>query len=852
MTDSPTHPPALTLGFMAQACGGDLRGGSPTRALEYIVTDSRHVVGPRSLFVALVGERFDGHDYLESVAQRGVEAALVERGRPTPEGLATIAVEDTLAALQAIAAAWRRALATPILAITGSNGKTIVKEMLASILATKRTLHRSPGSYNSQLGVALSLLELRPEHDLGLIEAGISEVGEMERLRAMIQPDFGVLTNIGTAHIAGLGPKPNIAREKSALFTEIDATSGWLVLPSAGEQYAPLRRLAQKLPTTYAEVCDHDDAPSVAEMVTVMGGVYDEETGWRFQARLPDGATHDFTLHAAGAHNLDNAAVALAAAWRLGVSPQVMRTGLAGFDVAPMRLEIHTTPEGVTLLNDAYNADPVSARAALSTLRQHAGTQRTIAILGDMLDLGELAEPAHLDLGAAVVEARVDRLISVGEWAEALASGARRAGMPAEHVYVARDLEQVHQRLRRMVRPRDVVLFKASRAIGLERAAARLLESVGPTQLRIDLGAIRQNYHALRQRLGGVPIMAVVKSFGYGNDATRVSFELVRQGVAALAVAYPDEAIPLRRAGIDVPILVNNTLAQEADKIVAYGLTALVYSREVARQLQREAQRTNQRVPIHLKIDTGMRRVGVRPGEVSEFLAWLAGCDRLTITGVMTHFAAADMASEDAFTHRQIEAFEWTLQAVKAHGVTDAVRHAANTSAAWRFPQARYDMVRVGLGLYGLHPSEDVAATARGTRPALAMTTRVIHLQDLEVGETVGYGRTWRAERPTRLATIAVGYNDGFARFMSNGGEVMIHGVRCPVAGNVCMDATMVDVTDIAAQVHVGDEVVLFGQRGEHELPIETLAARGGTISYEILCNISSRVRRIFVHDEDA
>jgi Alr-MurF fusion protein len=297
---------------------------------------------------------------------------------------------------------------------------------------------------------------------------------------------------------------------------------------------------------------------------------------------------------------------------------------------------------------------------------------------------------------------------------------------------------------------------------------------------------------------------------------------------------------------LEVPILVLNTLAQEADKIVKYGLTALVYSREVADALERQAAQAGATVEVHVKIDTGMHRVGVRPADAVAFFSWLSERPHLRTSGVMTHLASADEAHQDGFSQLQLERFESALTALRAADLCPPLIHAANTSATWRLPHARYDLVRLGLGLYGIDPSPDVTADTHDTRPAMRFVTQIIHTQVVEAGESVGYGRSWVAPSDRKIATIAAGYNDGFARFMSNGGEVLIHGQRCPIVGKVCMDVSMVDITDVD-NAAVGDEVVLFGEQGGAAISVDELAARGHTISYELLCNISPRVRRIFV-----
>jgi alanine racemase len=842
--------PRLTLKTVAELSGGTIlsRGDSSSGELliSEVGTDSRGAFARRSLFVALKGERFDGHGFVKSAHRKGAAAAMVSRksqiGPDDVPGMALIQVDDTLAALQRLAAGWRALFEIPVVGITGSNGKTVVKDMLSSILAQERTVYRSPGSYNSQIGVALSLLGIRAEHEVAVIEAGISRVGEMARLEAMIRPTLGVITNIGLAHAAGLGDLETTAREKLRLFEHFDDEA--LVVPADCE---PLN--AFELPGEAVEFAVESGTAGAAVLVE---DVEAKAQGFDFTARFADQSRHEFSLNIPGRHNLENAAAAIAAAGRLGASVESMRRGLAGFELSPLRLEMHTTQGGITFINDAYSSDPTSARAALSVLKHYAGEQRTVAILGDMLDLGARSAAAHADLGRIVAHSGIDRLICFGERAEGVGRSAVDAGFDAGHVRYVAALDDLNELLEDELVPGDVVLFKASRSIGLERAAERLLESVAPARLRVDLDAIRENFHALQRRLGpDSGVIAVVKSFGYGNDATRVSQTLAREGVAALAVAYADEGIPLRKRGLSLPILVTNALASEADKLVKYELTPFVYSMQVVEALCEQAQRcgargVEKRVSVHLEVDTGMNRVGLKPGEVVDFARRVAALDQIEIAGVMTHLAAADDPAEDAFTREQLRVFRGVLSDLRAAGVDPGMVHAANTAGAWRFAEARFDAVRVGLGLYGLSPSAAVGSQADGTRSALEFSTRVIHLKEVAAGESVGYNRTWFAESARRIATIAVGYNDGFPRFMSNGGEVLVGGVRCPVVGNVCMDVSMVDVTDVD-DVQVGDEVVIFGRQGSEAVMVEEIARRGGTISYEVLCNISTRVRRIFV-----
>lgn len=813
--------------------GGTLVRGAPGAEVDHYEIDSRNPMREgATMFVALRGANFDGHDFLEEVSANATYA-LVDRVHADSEAEfeGVVAVDDTLAALQAIAAEWRRRFGGQVVGITGSNGKTIVKEMVAAIVGRDRTTYRSPGSFNSQVGVPLSVLGIRDEHLVAVIEAGISEPGEMQLLEPIIAPDIGIFTNVGEAHAAGFGDLETTAAEKSKLFARLN---GPLIWNGDDEQ---LRHLYAESGLRFGESKDADYR---------IGSVEPDGEGFRFSLRFPTGEDHEFRLGVPGRHNVWNAAAAIACADTLGVPVETIRDGLADFELSPMRMEMATTQGGVTLLNDAYSSDPVSAAAALNALVHYAAGQRTIAILGDMLDLGASTESAHSELGALVARLGIDHLVCVGPLARTAGHSAVAHGFPFSRLWEANEQDELNELLSEIVKPGDYVLFKGSRAVGLERAAQSLLESVAPARLYVDLAAIRENVQAIRRRIShDTSVMAVVKSFGYGNDSNRVALTLVRAGVDAFMVAYPDEAIPLRRRGIDVPILVSNVRGSEADKIAKYDLTALVFNTSVLEALESEAARRQSTVPVQVEVDTGMNRLGLEPDDVVEFCDRIASYPHLRFDGLMTHFAAADDPQEDEFTRGQIAAFEHVLADVRSAGHEIRVVHAANTAAAWRFPEARYDMVRIGLGLYGVHPSDEVGQETEGVQPALEFVTEIIAVRTVTDGESVSYGRTWRADGDRRIATIAVGYNDGFPRYMSNGGEVLVRGQRCPVVGNVCMDATMVDVTEVT-DATTGDEVVLFGTRGDQTVTIEEIARRGGTINYEILTSVSPRVRRIF------
>lgn len=808
-------------------------------ALSGVSIDTRKPTGEDFIFWAIQGRHFNGNDFAEEALAAGVRAAVVNRDdlfeKEIPERATVIQVPDTLAALQDLAAWYRNCFRVPVVGITGSNGKTLVKEMLASILCLERKTYRSPLSYNTQVGAALGLLGMRPEHEVALIEAGISLPGEMDRLERMIRPDHGILTIISKAHIGGLGSLQNTLEQKLRLFKNLNKDS-FLLLNADDPLIARFNGGFRAGVVTFGL---SDDADARAEDVVSLPG-----RGHRFVMRLFE-RTVEVTLPVPGRFNILNALAAAAAATLLGASPEAIRKGLEEFHPSPMRLEMHTTVTGVTLINDTFNSDPASMKGALDVLAKVGKGRRKIAILSEMLDLGLHSREEHLAVGKDVVRGAVDRLITVGENAALIGLAAEREGMNSRFITNTRSYNEAAAELDKMMNRGDVVLFKGSRWFRLERIAKELVGSIGPTRLVVNLDGIATNIKTVRGIVGdNVEIMPVVKSFGYGNDSIRASKVALENGVNYLAVAFPDEGTTLRENRIDAPILVFNVLAEEADKIVRYGLSAAVSSLELAEALNQAATGRG-KVPVHLKIDTGMGRSGVWWEEAVPFVERVVGMKNLKVEGLMTHFSCADDPSSDDYTLGQIHAFDAILAELKAQGHSFRYVHAANSAAAVRFPQTHYNMVRPGLGIYGLYPSDAIRSMIH-LEQVITFSTKIAQIKEHPPGRPISYNRRFTTTRPSRIATIHVGYNDGYPRFQSNKGQVLVRGRRVPVVGTVCMDATMIDVTDLP-EATVGDEVVLIGKQGAEEILADEIAANGNTINYEIVCKISPRVTRIFV-----
>ncbi len=813
--------------------------GSGQGPVSGISIDTRKPMGPNNVYWSIKGPHFNGNDFAHEALRSGAKAVVVSDpsvfDQLAPVDATVIETADTVVALQKLATEYRKAFSIPVIGITGSNGKTLVKEMLASILCLDRKTYRSPLSYNTQIGAALGLLGMRRDHEIAIIEAGISLPGEMERLEKMIRPDHGILTVISKAHIGGLGTLEKTFEQKKELFKNLTPSS-FLVLNADDDISMALEG------ETKARVITFGFSPRAD--VQALHWQEHPGKGSTFRMKLFDQEL-EINLSASGRFNILNALAASAAAGMLGVPPSLIQQGLAEFRPSPMRLEIHTTVTGVTLINDTYNSDPASIRGALDVLGKIGAGRRKIAIISEMLDLGLHSMEEHLAVGREVARVNVDHLITVGENAALIGRAAAQEGLSKNRIANARSYDEAARELEKIMNSGDVVLFKGSRWFRLERLARELVGSIGPTRLIVDLDAIASNIKAIRSIAGpGVEIMSVVKSFGYGNDSIRTSRVALDNGVTYLAVAFPDEGASLRENRVDAPILVFNVLPEQVDKIVRYDLSAVVASEDLAEALNCAAS-CSRRIKTHIKIDTGMGRSGVWHEEADRFVEHVSQLHNLEVEGIMTHFSSADDPDSDDYTLAQVKAFDDLLDRLHRKGHSFRYVHAANTSALVRFPQTRYNMVRPGLAIYGMYPSDAVRDLVR-LEQVVTFTTKISQIKEHPPGRCISYNRRFVTCKDSRIATLNVGYNDGYPRFQSNVGEVLVRGRRAPVVGTVCMDTIMIDVTHIP-DACIGDEVVLIGRQGPEEVLADEIARNGSTINYEIVCKISPRVTRIFL-----
>lgn len=830
----------ITIDVLASVVKGHLTGAEGgAEVIDTIATDTRQLSSGNVAFIALRGPNHDGNSFVSEAVEKGASVVVVSDRQAIPESVPAILVEDGLVALQTLAAWWRDQFEGQLVVIVGSNGKTVVKEMANDILAPVRRVCRSPRSYNSQVGVALSLLLLEADADVALIECGVGQPGEMNVLRKMVRPDIGVFTYMGKAHLAGFGTRSRICTEKLLMF---DGFSGRLVMhdsvrPFQAELESFLETNDEPPVITWVGTSESSDL-CVTRVERVIDGI-------AMTLSQPLEENLNIRLQSYAEHDAGNAACAAALGRIVGVSDDRIKDGLESFQPEPMRIEVHTSESGITLINDSYSSDPLSSASALHTLARLAKGRRSIAVLGSMRELGEASKREHRDIGRQVAELDIDYLITVGEDARAIATGALEAGFPPERIRTSNDNAECAAHLERVTTSDDVVLVKASRPLRLEWTAESLLEAVSPTRVYIDLQAIADNVRRVRDWIGPrVALFAVVKSFGYGSDAVRVSEMLELQGIDYLYVAYPDEGAALRRRGIQTPILVGNILPDETDKLAKWGMSAVAATVGLIDRLNESAIQMGTHIPVHVKVDTGMSRYGLEPDELVDFAELVAERPGLHLEGLMSHMSSSGDRTHDAFSLRQIDLFEQAATQLKAAGVCPKFLHLANSAGLIRFPQAHFSAVRIGLGLYGCLDADRGPVGSPALTPAISLHSRLVNIREIEKGRAVGYMRSFKTKKRTRVGLVALGYNDGLPWTLSNRGMMWIRGSRAPIVGRVCMDVTMVDLTDIPA-AQIGDDVVIYGSGEEGEPTVADVAELAGTIPYEILCRLSPRVQRI-------
>lgn len=858
----------ITARELARITGGSLTGDD-SLGVTGIMTDSRVPgAGPEMLFIALRGPNHDGHKYIEPLYGRGVRLFLVDTvpaSHPEMTGAGFVRVENTLEALHCLAK-WRRdSFSGKVIAVTGSAGKTIVKEWLAGTMSTVRSVIRSPKSYNSQVGVALSLMNLDERYEVAIIEAGISRPGEMERLARIIRPDTVIITNIGDAHGENFTGREEIAAEKLKLVAgarlvicnaddEIirkEMTSAhheiplftWSLSGSAatlsGSSSTPTGSIS---PLSGSAATPPGSSFTPAGSTSLRSGsaatlsVEADETsgnGRILRCTLAD-RSFEAVIPFADQASAENAVSVIACCVAENMPSEVITKGMAELPAVAMRMEVKRGRNGCTLIEDYYNSDPASLGMALDFLRTHARGKTTL-ILSDFRQIGGDEQLLYEGVARAVRGAGIDRFIGIGE-----ALTRQRAGFLPGSLFFS-STQECSEAIRDLQFRDETILIKGARVFGLERISGLLVRQLHQTRLEINMNAVVHNLNEFRHLLKpGTGVIAMVKAFAYGSGSAEIASLLEYNGVKCFAVAYADEGVALREAGITSPVIVMNPDESVMELIIHHNLEPEIYSFESYTAFASAARRYGLlHYPVHIKLDTGMHRLGFGIKDIDELTGRLAGQQHLKVVSLFSHLAASEDPDHDAFTRRQARLLTETAVRMKAALGYGFSLHLLNSSGISRFPEYQFDMIRLGIGLYGIGRYEGLMLRHTGR-----FVTAVSQVRSVPAGEPVSYGCRGAAEHDREIAVIPVGYADGLRRELGYGrGSLFIRGRRVPITGSICMDMCMADVTGL--DVRAGDETEVFGAN----ISIEEIASLCNTIPYEILTSIPPRVKRIYVNE---
>ncbi|QCR24279.1 bifunctional UDP-N-acetylmuramoyl-tripeptide:D-alanyl-D-alanine ligase/alanine racemase [Pontibacter sp. SGAir0037] len=791
--------------------------------VQQLFTDSRKLSqSAGTLFFAIKGTWNDGHRYLASLYEQGVRQFVVEKAseelKQELKEANILEVKDSLKALQDVAAWHRKQFSIPVIGITGSNGKTIVKEWLAQLLSADEQVVKSPRSYNSQLGVPLSVWQLNSNHTLGIFEAGISLPGEMDNLQSIIQPTWGIFTNIGSAHDEGFASRQQKVAEKLKLFS----ATALLFYCSDHELIHQAVKEKQLKTFTWSRSREADVTISGMTAAGHKTIVVYNYLGQKQRLAIP------FTDEA----SVENVLHCLAVLLYRGLPLNEIQDRLDRLHPVAMRLEMKEAINGCYLIDDTYNNDLAGLAIALDLLASQPKREKHTLILSDLLQSG-LQEEALYKQVAELVQARgVQRLIGIGTTISAHAHQ-----FACDCTFFPGTTEFLEQ-FRPAQFQNEVILIKGARVFEFERIVQAFQQKVHGTVLEVNLDALVHNLNFYRSKIApGTKLMVMVKAFAYGSGSFEVANLLQFHNVDYLAVAYADEGVMLREHGITVPIMVMNPSSDSFAKLRQYNLEPEIYSLEQLEAFGMSLPKSGI-FKIHLKLDTGMHRLGFTAGDFKQLFSLLSQYQQVQVISTFSHLAGADEALHNDFSETQIATFRKLAAEVEENIGYKVIKHILNSAGIVRFPQHQLDMVRLGIGLYGV---EATGSEQEALRPVSTLKTTISQIKEIKQGETVGYSRKGVADVDKKIATIAIGYADGYDRRFSNGvGQVLVNGSYAPVIGNVCMDMCMVDITGIEAKA--GSEVTVFGP----QLTLVELAKKIGTIPYELLTNVSSRVKRVF------
>ncbi len=812
---------------IAEILDAKLQNQYTETSIEYLLIDSRKIIFPASsLFFAITTSHRDGHHFIAEAYERGVRNFVVQMNVEQLPGANYFKVADTVKALQQLAAYHRLRFHYPVIGITGSNGKTIVKEWLNQLLSPDKKIIRSPRSYNSQVGVPLSVWQMDASYELGIFEAGISESGEMSALEQIIKPTLGLFTNIGEAHQEGFKNIQEKIREKLKLFVHCET-----VFCSADDEV--YKCIPKKGPFKIFTWGKSDHA--VVKIKTV--DYTQNSTTITVEYNL---AVFSIIIPFADEASINNAMACLALLLYFKIPISTIRERMQHLRAVDMRLQLAPAINGCSVINDSYSFDINSFQIALDFLLQQQQHTRKTIILSDLPSGAD--DKSYRLVIQMLVAKQISRAILIGEkWFQF----EQLLHELIKEVELFKNTDSFIQDFKGSRFRNEAILLKGARVFSFEKIAALFEKKVHQTMLEINLTALASNLKQYQQQLKpGIRLMAMVKAFGYGSGSAELAGLLQFHKVDYLAVAYADEGVDLRQGGIHLPILVLNVDEAAFEALIQYNLEPELFSFEILHSFILFLEKQGlQHYPVHIKFDTGMHRLGFEKKDLPALVALLEKHkNAITIKSVLSHLAASEDAEEDGFTAQQVAMFKEVCDQLQSVTKYRFLRHISNSAAILRHPDLQFDMVRLGIGLYGI---ESGGHADMALRPVGTLKTTIAQLRKVQSGETIGYNRKGKISRDSVIATIRIGYADGFSRRLSNGvGKVYIKGKMAPVIGTVCMDMTMVDVTDIP-NLQEGDEVEIFGSN----LSVSQLARWCGTIPYEILTGIHQRVKRVYVEE---
>ena len=807
--------------------GAERHGFCPA-GISWLLTDSRSLCFPNeTLFFAIVTRRGDGHNYIRDLYNRGVRNFVVSRMPDRMDDYLEsnfLLVKDTLAALQTLAAQHRAAFQIPVIGVTGSNGKTMIKEWLYQLLEKDYVVTRSPKSYNSQIGVPLSVWLLNKQSELGIFEAGISRKDEMGQLWKIIKPTIGIISNIGLAHQENFQSLQEKCVEKLKLFRDCD------VIIYNGDNEL-IQDCVDKSVITAREIAwSRKNTEKPLFISSVVKGESHTEITYRYI-----GLENSFSIPFIDDASIEDALHCLAVCIYMMVPPEKITERMAQLEPLAMRLEVKDGKQGNILINDSYNSDISSLGIALDFMaRRHDDKSRgRTLILSDILQSGWSPRELYRKVAQLVESRGITKFIGIGP---DISAGKKFFEVADRYFFDSTDEFLKSNVINGM--HNELVLIKGARMYEFDRIAERMELKVHETILEVNLQAIADNLDRYRSMLKPeTKIVCMVKASAYGSGAIEVAKTLQDRKVEYLAVAVADEGAELRKAGITTSIMVMNPERTSFGTLFDQKLEPEVYSFHLLDMIIRAAEHNGiTNFPIHIKIDTGMHRLGFAPDDVPELVRRLQRQTAVIPCSVFSHFVGSDSPDFDDFSKLQIERFNKaadTLQAAFKHHI---IRHICNSAGIERFPDVHYDMVRLGLGLYGINPLDN-----QPLETVCTLKTTILQIRELAKGETVGYSRKGKITKRSHIAAIPIGYADGLDRHLGNGkGYCLVNGQKAYYVGNICMDVCMIDVTDIECQE--GDTVEIFGPN----LPVHVLSDILGTIPYEIISTVSIRVKRVY------